>query len=76
MIKLDLHGIRHEDVKRKVIKFIEDNWMSGKLVRIITGHSNKMKKLVGEILDEYDLDWQIGNGVNPIDITFIQTTLP
>jgi DNA-nicking Smr family endonuclease len=57
MKKLDLHGLKHEDVKRKVIHFIEDNWNSGEVVEIITGHSPKMKHLTADVLDEYNLKW-------------------
>jgi hypothetical protein len=57
MEKLDLHGTRHADVKRKVIRFIEENWGTGREIEIITGNSYKMKKLVAQILSEYDLTY-------------------
>jgi len=57
MEKLDLHGVKHGGVRRLVIRFIEDNWDSGKTVEIITGHSQPMKVIVKEILDEYLLDY-------------------
>ncbi len=60
MDKLNLHGIKHESVKWKVIHFLEDNWSSGEEVEIVTGNSNKMRKLVIEVLDEYDLLYTIG----------------
>ena len=58
MNKLDLHRTRHEDAKRKTIRFIEDNWGSGEEVEIITGNSQKMKGLVMNTLDEYGLSYQ------------------
>lgn len=57
MRTLDLHGTRHIDVKQKVIRFVEENWDSGKQAEIITGHSKRMKELVCKVLDEYQLDW-------------------
>lgn len=57
MTRLDLHGTRHIDVEREVIRFVEDNWGSGKTAEIITGHSKRMKELVCKVLDEYQLDW-------------------
>ena len=55
MDKLDLHGIKHEDVYKAVIQFIEKNWASGKEIQIITGHSAKMRSIVKEVLNEYEL---------------------
>ena len=40
--KLDLHGVKHEDVRRIVTRFIEANWASNKELDIITGYSSKM----------------------------------
>ena len=59
--RLDLHGTRHIDVKRKVIRFIEDNWDQTKGLKIITGHSHKMVNLVETVLKEYRLDYRIGD---------------
>jgi uncharacterized protein YggU (UPF0235/DUF167 family) len=58
--KIDLHRTRHEDVNSEVIRFIERYWNSGKELEIITGHSNRMKNLVTEVLEEYKLEWQVG----------------
>jgi hypothetical protein len=60
MEKLNLHGTKHEDVTRKVIHFIEDNWDSNKEIEIITGYSNKMQELVINVLEEYSLSYRIG----------------
>jgi len=57
MKKLDLHRVRHGDVRDKTIRFIESNWDSGEEIEIITGNSYKMKKLVIEVLSEYDLTY-------------------
>ncbi len=57
MNKLDLHGVKHGGVRRLVIRFIEDNWDSGKIVEIITGHSQHMKTIVEAVLDEYKLEY-------------------
>ena len=53
-MKLDLHGIRHEDVRRKLDVFLWDS-MQRKLrhVEIVTGHSHKMKEIVYEVCQEY-----------------------
>ena len=64
--KLDLHGVRHDDVKSKVINFIEDNWSSEEDLEIITGHSSKMKGIVLNVLDEYKLPYTIGDMFNKL----------
>jgi len=65
MRSLDLHRIRHEDVRNLTIRFVEDNWdlldiLEGE-IEIITGHSKKMKEIVIEVLDEYHLSYYIGD---------------
>lgn len=69
--KLDLHGVRHIDVRSKVIRFVEDFWGRGINVEIITGNSIEMKKLVIEVLEEYHLEYFDGGilGVNNAVIT-------
>ncbi len=57
--KLDLHRVRHEDARAKVIRFIEYSWGKDVEVEFITGNSKKMKGLVMNILDEYGLTYQI-----------------
>jgi len=59
MRKLDLHGTKHADVRRKVIRFIEANWDCGEEVEIITGNSYEMKKLVTSVVSEYDLTYRM-----------------
>ena len=59
--KLDLHGFRHNEVPRKVDKFIGEHLLRGHLqVQIITGHSDKMKELVNEVLGDYGLESKPG----------------
>jgi len=57
MIKLDLHGIRHREVRNMVIRFIEKYWNTNTEVEIITGYSERMKFFVKEVLDEYKLEY-------------------
>ncbi len=67
MKELNLHGVRHEDVKQKVIKFIEQNWDGDENgPEIVTGHSQDMRQLVIDVLGEYKLDYRVGDflGVN------------
>lgn len=53
---LDLHGVRHVDVPRKVDIFLSQYMQRNfSEVEIITGISNKMKKIVNETLSEYGL---------------------
>jgi hypothetical protein len=60
MKKIDLHRTRHEDAKSLVIRFIEDNWDCEYTLEVITGNSDKMRRLVTDVVDEYDLPWSIG----------------
>jgi len=54
--KLDLHGTFHGQVKDKVDKFISNCILESAIeVEIVTGNSNKMKSLVIEVLNEYNL---------------------
>ena len=60
MLKLDLHGLRHEDARRAVISFVETNWNSNDEAQIITGHSTKMMDVVVNVLNEYRLMYKRG----------------
>ena len=62
--KLDLHGVRHHEVRNKVIRLVEDNWGEGLNVEIVTGNSDEMKSIVGNVLDEYNLDDKVGTFFN------------
>jgi DNA-nicking Smr family endonuclease len=54
MMKLDLHGTKHEDVKRKLDVFFWE-CMQKKItqVEVITGMSDKMKEIVIDTANEY-----------------------
>jgi len=61
MSKLDLHGIRHREVPRKVDVFLSEHLQKGtNEVTIITGHSDNMKKIVDEVLEDYGLTSEYG----------------
>ncbi len=58
---LDLHGVKHEEVVRKVEDFIHDDLAH----KIICGNSNIMKKMVIDCLDYYKVkhwipSWNLG----------------
>ncbi len=60
-LTLDLHGVKHKDVFTHVDKFIGEHLLLGHLqVHIITGHSDKMKELVNEVLGDYGLESKPG----------------
>lgn len=69
--RLDLHGIRHEEARRQTIRFIENNWGSTVDLKVITGHSQKMKQVVIEVIDEYGLEHKVGDyfGIDTAYIT-------
>ena len=75
MKKLDLHRTRHEDVRRKVIRFVESAWGSGEEVEIITGNSYIMKDRVKDILIEYGLECQEGRQFDVNNKGYIVTWL-
>jgi len=56
--ELDLHGSSYEEVVIKCHRFLNANW--GKEMKIITGKSGDMKKMVCEIIDTYRLKYQVG----------------
>tara|TARA_Y100001963_G_C6596918_1_gene360645 strand:- start:480 stop:680 length:201 start_codon:yes stop_codon:yes gene_type:complete len=53
--KLDLHGIRHEEVDRLVENFILLNTPP---IRIITGNSDVMKDLVVKVLNRHNIEYE------------------
>ena len=55
MKKIDLHGIKHEDVDRLVENFV---LLNDAPMRIITGNSNKMRDLVIEVLDRHNIEYE------------------
>ena len=68
---LDLHGVKHAEARQMVIRFIEDRWNSDKLCEIITGHSDAMRKVAVEVIEEYKLEYNVGGalGTNPAIIS-------
>jgi hypothetical protein len=60
VITIDLHGIKHEDVKRVLIAEIERYWGQECDYYIITGNSSEMRRIACEIIREYQLDWSPG----------------
>lgn len=70
-MKLDLHGVRHEEVEQKVVSFIEHNSCAYCELTIVTGHSPTMSDLVSKVLDEYKLEYHVG-GVLGVSRTFIK----
>jgi DNA-nicking Smr family endonuclease len=60
MVKLDLHGIKHNEVEKLIDAFIFDNNGNSNL-RIITGNSEKMKLIVVNTIKQYGYDHRIGD---------------
>lgn len=58
---LDLHGVRHADVFDRVNNWI---YLQSLPAHIITGNSDKMKKLVSEFLDSFNYSYIIGDTKN------------
>ena len=60
--KLDLHGIKHEDVNRVVENFVLLNETP---LSIITGNSTMMRELVVEVLEKHKFVYEnlISQGV-------------
>lgn len=55
-MRLDLHGVKHEDVVRQVDKFIWECMQSGiSQATIVTGNSDPMKHIVNQCLNEHGL---------------------
>lgn len=64
--KLDLHGVRHKDVPRKVDKFLGE-MIDSRLpeLTIVTGLSVDMQDIVINTLKDYNLDYEVGDIYNP-----------
>jgi len=60
-MKLDLHGYRHEEAKHLLERAINSMWGSDKELHIITGYSEKLQKIVVDILRQYKLEYSIGD---------------
>ena len=53
---LDLHGIKHEDVDRIVENYV---LLNEPPLTIITGLSDKMKKIVVSVLEKHEIQYEI-----------------
>ena len=53
--RLNLHGVKHEDVDRIVENFI---LMNNPPMRIITGNSERMTMLTLDVLNRHDFEWE------------------
>lgn len=56
MMKLDLHGKKHEEVLVLIEDFILEN-QRRLPIKVITGNSKKMKSFCFEILDKYEMKY-------------------
>jgi len=61
MDTLDLHGTKHKDVEEKLLFFLN---LKDPPYRIITGNSEKMKKIVKLMLAKYELGWHYDRFTN------------
>lgn len=73
MKKLDLHGIKYDDARRYVEQFVNDHWYWGpeEEGEIVTGHSSSMREMVIGVLEEYNMDYEVG-GPLKINDTYIR----
>jgi hypothetical protein len=70
MKELDLHGLYHHQVWSEVENFVLLNSKQLPL-RIITGYSEFMKKIVGEVLTKYNFEYYIpAHNPGEIIVTF------
>lgn len=70
MKTLDLYGLKHEDVRAEVIRFIKDAFPAKEECKIVFGHNLIMWGLTKEVLDEYDAS--LDSCVDPSDLTFVK----
>jgi DNA-nicking Smr family endonuclease len=53
-MRIDLHGVKHENVPRKLDSFLWEAMQKNKgQVEVVTGISNRMKEIVTETCKEY-----------------------
>ena len=56
-MKLDLHGVKHADVSKKLDSFLYEHLQTKNLqVEVITGKSTAMKNIVKDLLVDYGLE--------------------
>jgi hypothetical protein len=60
MNKLDLHHTYHSEVPKKLDKFISEHY-NDRSLKIITGNSEIMKRIVIDLIVEYGYDYEIGD---------------
>ncbi len=63
MRKLDLHGVRHGEVQILVEDFILEN-QNYLPIKIITGNSEKMKRIVTNVLNAHGFQYSDGDFYN------------
>jgi hypothetical protein len=61
METLDLHGIRHQKARTMAEDFVVSHNMP---VKIITGNSPNMQKIVKELAKQYNLKWEFESDWN------------
>jgi len=62
MNKLDLHGKRHSEVGQMVEDWVITQYNKGyRDLEIITGNSDKMKKVVSEALERAGFEYRVGD---------------
>jgi len=65
MDSIDLHGVLHRDVSDIIDKSLWDAMKLGKReIKIITGNSDKMKKIVSNRLSDYGFHFSVGDPIN------------
>lgn len=64
-MELDLHGVKHEHVGQLLDSFIWEHMQNkSSSIRVITGNSPDMKRIVNEIINEYGFVATEGIGNN------------
>lgn len=58
MSTIDLHGVKHADVASLIDSFLWENMQKNKKeVKVITGVSDQMKRIVADLVNEYNMDY-------------------
>jgi len=69
--EIDLHGYNYADAEREVDAFLNEHWDKNGIpegeLKIITGHSTGMAKIVMGVLELYELDYRIGGALGMDD---------
>jgi DNA-nicking Smr family endonuclease len=65
MFQIDLHGVKHAQVKEKLEEFFQTQVKkTNSQIKIITGQSDIMKKIVKEAAEEFGFEAE-QNPINP-----------